>query len=252
MKSPAPGSIIVYLVSFDIPKSYIYDSVVALFARCHIFKLCYSGQVLPQTHKTRPDPAPTTKSPQIQALCFKESYLPKFHELQSRFEWLNAFFRSYHSFLVIEEKCTELDSKYKNLSPFTHLNNVLLYDTVINWCKIFGSHSEECHWKRVVKDPDDFRAYLFNSIGKTQQEFNEYHKEIIEFRNKWVVHFDPNYKHPEVPFFVIANDSAVALHSYLKEQSNKEYPYGGPENIEKFGKDVARVLFSNLLREEHR
>lgn len=178
--------------------------------------------------------------------------MPKFHEIQSRFEWLNAFFRSYHSFLIIEGKCTELDNSYKDLSPFTHLNNVLLYDTVINWCKIFGSYSEECHWKKIVEDPDDFRNYLFKSIGKTQQEFTAYQKKIVEFRNKWVVHFDPNYKHPAVPFFEIAHESAVALHSYLKEKSNEKYPYGGPENIEKFGEDVASALFSKLLTGENK
>ncbi|MGB7391863.1 hypothetical protein [Marinomonas sp.] len=173
--------------------------------------------------------------------------MTKFHEIQSRFEWLNAFFRSYHSFLVIEDKCTDLDRTYKDLSPFTHLNNVLLYDTVINWCKIFGSRSEECHWQKVVKDHDHFRRYLFKSIGKTQKEFSEYQEKVVDFRNKWVVHFDPNYEHPAVPFFDIAHDSAIALHCYLKEQSNSEYPYGGPENIEDFGKEVSKALFSNLL-----
>ena len=175
-----------------------------------------------------------------------------FHEIQSRFEWLNAFFRSYHSFLLIEEKCTDLDSSYKHLSPFTHLNNVLLYDTVINWCKIFGSHKEECHWKRVVKDHDHFRSYLFKSIGKTQKEFSNYQGEIVGFRNKWVVHHDPNYEHPAVPFFDIAHDSAIALHCYLKEQSSEEYPYGGPEDIEKFGKEVSNALFSKLLTNENK
>ena len=178
--------------------------------------------------------------------------MPKFHEIQSRFEWLNAFFRSYHSFLVIEDKCDDLDRSYKDLSPFTHLNNVLLYDTVINWCKIFGSHKEECHWKKVVKNHEHFRSYLFQSIGKTQEEFSEYQGKIVDFRNKWVVHFDPNYKHPAVPFFDIAHDSAVALHCYLKEQSNEEFPYGGPEDIEEFGKDVSNALFSMLLTGENK
>ncbi len=173
--------------------------------------------------------------------------MKKFNEIQGRFVWLNAFFRSYHSFLEIENKCTELDSKYENLYPFTHLRNVLLYDTVINWCKIFGSNKEECHWKKVVEDHKKFRTYLFQSIGKTQQEFSEYQENILEFRNKWVVHYDPSYKHPTVPFFEIAHDSAIALHSYLKEQSNAEYSYDGPEDIEIFGKDVASVLFSKLL-----
>ncbi|MCK8106579.1 hypothetical protein MTF64_06795 [Pseudoalteromonas sp. 2CM41L] len=56
------------------------------------------------------------------------------------------------------------------------------------------------------------RSYLFNSIGKTQEEFSGYQEKIVDFRNKWVVHFDPNYIHPAVPFYDIAHDSAVALH----------------------------------------
>jgi hypothetical protein len=176
-------------------------------------------------------------------LCFyEENSLDNYREVQSRFEWLNAFFRSYYSFLALTDKCVELDKAHDNLHPFTHLHNVLLYDTVINWCKIFGTDTEECHWKKVILDHDEFRIYLLSKIAKTQKEFSEYHKEVLSFRNKWVVHFDPKYQHPKIPFFEIAHDSAVALHSYLKENSAKQLTYAGPEDIEQFGKNVARIL----------
>lgn len=169
-------------------------------------------------------------------------------EIQDRFIWLNAFFRSYYSFTTLSKHCKELDKMHGDLYPFTHLQNVLLYDTVINWCKIFGVDREDCHWKRLVKNHDHFRKYLFSKLGKNKKEFSEYHSKMIDFRNKWVVHFDPKHTHNVVPYFEIAHDSAVILHSYLKEQTEDNFEYNGPDSIIDFGEKVSDVMFQKLLQ----
>lgn len=167
-------------------------------------------------------------------------------ELQGRFVWLNAFFRSYYSFKAMSEICAQLDQPLGDLYPFTHFHNVLLYDTVINWCKIFGVNSEDCHWKHVVKDHDQFREYLFDHLGISQEEFSEYHASVIEFRNKWVVHYDPNYNYNVVPELETAHESTKILHSYLREYSHENIQYDGPRSMVEFGKKVAQVMVSKL------
>lgn len=167
-------------------------------------------------------------------------------ELQGRFVWLNAFFRSYYSFKELAAICDRLDQPHGDLRPFTHLHNVLLYDTVISWCKIFGSNSEDCHWKHVVRDHDQFRKYLFDHLGIRKEEFSNYHASVIEFRNKWVVHYDPKYTHNVVPELEIAHESSKTLHSYLREFSHEGIQYDGPTSIVEFGKNVAHVMISKL------
>ena len=184
--------------------------------------------------------------PKFRRYIFRRVYLNNLDQLHSRLIWINAFIRSYHCFLALYQKCDELDKHTPELSTFSHLHNVLLYDLVINWCKIFGVNSEECHWKHVVQDHDDFRSYLFNKLNITQSVFSEYQKSMLDFRNKWVVHFAPEYEHEVVPEFEIAYDSALALHSYIREKADPSIVYGGPKCMDTFGKDVSKQFISRL------
>lgn len=124
------------------------------------------------------------------------------------------------------------------------MHNVLLCDAVVNWCKIFGTNSEECHWKNIVKNHDHFRDYLFDRLSISHAVFTNYQKGMLSFRNKWVAHYDPDHKHKAVPFFEIAHESAVALHSYLRESPDITFHYNGPDDVNQFGQSVAAALFS--------
>jgi hypothetical protein len=172
---------------------------------------------------------------------------PAFRDLDSRFKWLTAFFRSYYCFFALHPLCAELDGDDDDLLPFRHLSNVLLYDTIINWCKIFGVDSEDCHWKRLVKDHDAFRGFLFQRLRMDRKAFGQYQASILEFRNKWVVHFDPQYDHSVVPKLEVAHESAIALHEYLRQSRMDGMYYNGPESMPQFGSMVASKFVQALL-----
>lgn len=171
---------------------------------------------------------------------------PEFRDLESRLTWLTAFFRSYYCFFALHPLCDGLDGKHDNLLPFRHLSNVLLYDTVVNWCKIFGVDSEDCHWKRVVKDHDAFRSFLLERLHIDRPAFRNYQESVLEFRNKWVVHFDPQYDHSVVPKLDVAHESAIALHEYLCQPLIDGMDYNGPESMIQFGQKVASKFIAAL------
>ena len=171
-----------------------------------------------------------------------------FRDLDSRFKWLTAFFRSYHCFFALHPLCDELDDGDDGLDllPFHHLSNVLLYDTVINWCKIFGVDNEDCHWKRVVKDHGAFRTFLFFRIDTDPAAFRKYQESVLDFRNKWIVHFDPQYDHGVVPKLDVAYQTAIALHEYLRKSPMDTMYYSGPEDMTQFGSMVASKFLQKL------
>lgn len=171
---------------------------------------------------------------------------PEIRDLDSRFTWLTAFFRSYYCFFALHPLCDDLDGEDDGLLPFRHLSNVLLYDTVVNWCKIFGVDSEDCHWKRVIKDHDAFRSFLLDRLRIGQPAFGSYQKSVLEFRNKWVVHFDPQYDHSVIPDLEIAHESALALHEYLRQSPMDGAYYNGPNSMPKFGRMVASKFIAAL------
>lgn len=172
--------------------------------------------------------------------------MPVFRDIESRFTWLTAFFRSYHCFYALYPLCKVLDRDDDHLLPFWHLSNVLLYDTIINWCKVFGTNSEECHWKHIVDDSTIFRNFLLVQLCIDEKTFREYQTSILEFRNKWVVHFDPQYDHSVVPELDLAYKSAMVLHEYLRRSKMVDQKYNGPESMDKFGAMVALKFIAAL------
>ncbi|MGF1903486.1 hypothetical protein [Aliivibrio sifiae] len=170
-------------------------------------------------------------------------------ELHSRLFVLNSYFRSHYSFIALEHYYYELDKDLGGLHPFTHMHNVLLCDAVTSWCKLFGSDKDEGHWKKAIPEVnhEKFREFLLTSTNLTLDEFSDYRQKMINFRNKWVVHHDGNYEHDPVPFFDIAHDSAVALHTYIRENADESIVYDGPECIVSFGKEVSNALISRLI-----
>ncbi|WP_216599476.1 hypothetical protein, partial [Vibrio hepatarius] len=141
--------------------------------------------------------------------------------------------------------CSLYDSNSKSESTFTHIHNVLLCDTVVSWCKLFGSDIEECHWKKIIVDHKGFRDRLFAELGITPQKFRDYQLKVLDFRNKWVVHYEPSYKHDIIPLFDHMYQSALCLHNYLRELVGSDY--GGPECMEQFSKSVVDSMVHRLV-----
>ncbi|HAS3638526.1 TPA: hypothetical protein I6187_003507 [Vibrio cholerae] len=167
-------------------------------------------------------------------------------EMQGRFFVLNSFFRSYSLTNGLDALCEEYDANSKDESTFTHIHNVMLCDTVISWCKLFGNDTEECHWKNLVNDHADFRKHLFSDLGISEKKFREYQSQVLDFRNKWVVHYEPSYNHDIIPLFDHMFASALCLHNYLREQVGNDYV--GPECMENFGSKVVESLVQRLKK----
>ncbi|WP_022943127.1 hypothetical protein [Psychromonas hadalis] len=170
-------------------------------------------------------------------------------ELHGRLFVLNSFFRSYSCFIALEHKCQELDREFGGLCPFTHIHNILLSDAVTSWCKLFGSWKDEGHWKKLIpkEDHNKFLVFMQNETKLTLDEFNNYRKEMVLFRNKWVVHHDVNFKQNPVPFFDTAHSSALALNVYIRENSDDKIIYDGPECMSDFGEQVAQAMLSKIV-----
>jgi len=56
-----------------------------------------------------------------------------------------------------------------NLCDNSHFINFtatsLLSVAILKWCELFGSHTNEFHWKKSVVDIDGFKQKLFDSVG---------------------------------------------------------------------------------------
>jgi hypothetical protein len=66
----------------------------------------------------------------------------------------------------------------------------------IAWCNVFGSHKEDMHWtktlagKTVQQAYDDFYFRVLAKTGFSQPEWEDYHRAMLTFRDKYVAHVD--------------------------------------------------------------
>lgn len=74
-----------------------------------------------------------------------------------------------------------------------------------DWCTVFGTDSNEMHWKKVFVDDftqSAFRSYLLSTLGLTLEQWSECRANMMEFRNRYVAH--SNIPYPPLPTMDIA------------------------------------------------
>lgn len=138
-----------------------------------------------------------------------------------KIEWLvcnlEEISKSHFISQLINKYAQDLDVGFEVFAPYRHLCNVLVADVVIRWCKVFGTDSEEMHWKNLINENEvkDFRTMMHVSAKKTPKEFEAYWRQMKEIRNDACAHFTYKYVGKKAPSFETAIDSASAAHSYF-------------------------------------
>jgi len=96
-----------------------------------------------------------------------------------------------------------------------------LLRAAINWCMVFGSDkSEPTHWKRLsITDSkalyQSFREGLFEETDLNRHTWRRYWKSVVDFRNKYAVHRELEFKRP-VPTFDTALDVAYYYDTWVR------------------------------------
>jgi hypothetical protein len=94
----------------------------------------------------------------------------------------------------------------------------------VSWCNVFGSDSEDLHWKKTAaaevadQAAQDFRQRMSAHTGFTSDTWQAYHKSMLDFRNKYVAHLDiltPFFQ--PVPNFDPAIQTAFAYQEWVRE-----------------------------------
>jgi hypothetical protein len=117
---------------------------------------------------------------------------------------------TYYRVLSMGYKEHQLRNEFWTLTIDAHLLRA-----TINWCMVFGSdQSNPTHWKRLTSAKplahyQSFYAGFFRETGFDQNRWSQYWESMTDFRNKYAVHRELEFKNP-VPDF----DPALAVAYY--------------------------------------
>lgn len=112
---------------------------------------------------------------------------------------------------------------------------------VLDWCHLFGSQSDDLHWRRIVVDAEWFKSEILKSLGLTGEEWDAYWKSIKDYRDKDVAHIEVR---PEtsVPKMDKALEAIKLYYSYAIDELHDIYEYIElPDVIDHFIDEVSRV-----------
>ncbi|HHZ8766682.1 TPA: hypothetical protein ACWL56_004960 [Klebsiella quasipneumoniae] len=172
----------------------------------------------------------------------------KFLRIENALMCLEIFSRDIHTFFAMENYLSILDKDPYIYSPFRNICNALLGDAVVRWCQVFGTYSEDNHWKKIINDHEAFMSKLLNNIGMDTLSYEEYNKEMREFRNKAIAHFEPQYMNAEniVPTFSIAMKTSSYLHGYMRNSLPVQMKNNHPDDLMRFGEITAQCVLNKF------
>lgn len=92
--------------------------------------------------------------------------------------------------IAIYKAMYSLLSYYKENYVFINLLNNTAMMTIIRFSNIFGTDSEENHWKKLFKgDENSFRKNVILKVFKNMDEYRKYYDNLINFRSNYTVHY---------------------------------------------------------------
>ncbi|MDI1275908.1 hypothetical protein [Methylobacter sp.] len=131
------------------------------------------------------------------------------------------------------EMVTEtLDNKNKENHFWIVVQNTLGDEAILNWAKIFGNRSQSTHYRKFFNRDDIIAKGYSNRIVRERilaivcfdkKKYTEFHKEVLECRNKLVAHTEINAQFI-YPDLIACKKMAKELLVILKELVDKWLP----------------------------
>jgi hypothetical protein len=122
--------------------------------------------------------------------------------------------------------------------------NLLADTAAIEWCKVFGSWDEDTHWTQAVpkEQHDEIRAELLKVIGLTQEEWEEYRENIVNYRDQMVAHHDLDATVAKYPHYDVAVLASNFIFDQLRDIADPNHLGGIPTSLDRWSQTVAKNM----------
>jgi hypothetical protein len=127
---------------------------------------------------------------------------------------LRDFLFHYTSYRVLQQKFYEL-SKLGSQEFWICTLNAHYFQAINLWCMIFGSNNNETHWRKLGL-PGELQPEILKATGMTENEYKNYWDSVIEWRNKYSAHRDPDFRE-STPDLKLARTIVIAYENWVEE-----------------------------------
>lgn len=106
------------------------------------------------------------------------------------------------------------------------------YDVaLLNWVHLFGHWDDDFHFRRILNDPDQFKAELLSTLGFQDPDWVSHWQNLKNFRDKIVAHseFDARVT---VPDLVVAFNAVNEYYKVVEKTIRKDFPGSRPDYLD--------------------
>jgi hypothetical protein len=123
------------------------------------------------------------------------------------------------AFAVEAKRLIERQATATRIEFWQYIIDQLFDRAAIQWCKVFGSKSDDTHWTNVVpaRDHAEVRSVLLDALGVSRDEWRQYRDHLKSFRDQMAAHHDLEATVRTYPRFDIAMAAAEVMHGVVYE-----------------------------------
>lgn len=125
----------------------------------------------------------------------------------------------YESYRLIHDNLDNLSNRiFWVLTLNSHIK-----ESILMWCQVFGTRSNETHWKKAFKiasDTDDVLNKMLIDLKITLEDWEEHHSKMVLFRNDFVAHYKESYNEA-VPFMEKSIAMCIAYDKVMRQELEK-------------------------------
>ena len=111
---------------------------------------------------------------------------------------------------------------------------------VLDWCHLFGSHSDDLHWKKIVPNIIEFREDLYKHLETNETTWIVYRDNLKGYRDKNVAHIEIR-PLTNIPDMTFALDSVSFYYgSVIKVLKNENFYSKYPNDLSRYYADCLK------------
>lgn len=118
------------------------------------------------------------------------------------------------------------EKKPQEGSAWVNIADLCYSDAILSWNKLFGQKNQETHWSKLspqVKIPevDALRPFdrdlIIEFLKISEEEWNNYHKSMVDFRNTRLAHLNMKQRVEMLPNLTLAMHCCYLYRDWLSE-----------------------------------
>ena len=138
------------------------------------------------------------------------------------------------------------------------IGDICYSEAIMSWNSIFGTNSQESHWKKLVaKIPLPARSPLkrfgktmiVEYLGTTEPVWEQYHASLVNFRNDRLAHFNHNIVREDVPNLTWAMRSACLYREWLLSLLRAHQAAGSDLKVTETTGEIMLAMFNAQIAE---